>query len=200
MLPPGQSIAIVDIGCGQGTTVQTLHALGYANASGVDISSEQVDLARRAGIPNVHCSDFFSFLEEHAGVFDVVLATDVLEHCTKTEVLDLFDAVRKALRPGGVFVARVPNAGSPFVGRIQFGDFTHETSFTVGSLAQISKVTGFSTTSFLDPGPVPHGVRSAIRLALWKVISCALKVILIAETGQTRGHYVAQTVIMRAVR
>lgn len=200
LLPDRKGSRIVDIGCGQGTIVRTLRDLGYPNTEGVDISPEQVALAVADGIEGITCADNLTFLNDNAGQLDVVLATDVLEHCTKTEVLDLFDAVHVALRPGGLFIARVPNAGSPFSGRIQHGDFTHETSFTVWSLSQIANVTGFESATFTDPAPVPHGLKSAIRWALWRVIRPVIKVALIVETGMLRGHYVSQTVIMRAVR
>lgn len=200
MLPRDLGAQIVDIGCGQGNTVRALHEAGYSNACGVDISPEQVARAHAMGVRNVICQDFTSYLAERAGRLDAVLATDVLEHCTKLEVLELFGAVREALRPGGVFIARIPNGASPFVGRIQFGDFTHETSFTSRSLGQISKVTGFAESTCVDTGPVPHGLLSGVRFLLWKLVALGLKAALVVETGEPRGHLVGQTVILRAVR
>jgi SAM-dependent methyltransferase len=200
LLPADQSSIILDVGCGQGTVVRTLQELGYANAIGVDISPEQVALAEADGINGIYRGDFHEFLRERRGSIGAVLATDVLEHCTKNEVLAAFDAVHDGLEPGGVFIARVPNAGSPFVGRIQRGDFTHETEFAAGSLRQISNVAGFSSSTLIDPIPVPHGIISSVRWALWNVVAVLLKLALAAETGEVRGHYVSQTVVLVARR
>ena len=71
-------------------------------------------------------------------------ATDLLEHLTKPEVLATFDAVAAALRPGGRFVARVPNAVSPFGGHTRYGDFTHETWYTARSVRQLAAAAGLA--------------------------------------------------------
>ena len=60
--------------------------------------------------------DYRDLLDARAGQFAAVTATDVLEHLTKAEVLDSFDRVARALIPGNIFVARLPNAASPFGG------------------------------------------------------------------------------------
>ena len=77
------------------------------------------------------------------GELAAVTATDLLEHLTKPEVLATFDAAAAALRPGGRFIARVPNAVSPFGGHIRYGDFTHETWFTARSVRQLAAAAGF---------------------------------------------------------
>ena len=87
-------------------------------------------LAQAAGIIRIRQGDFRAILAAHPAHYAGITATDVLEHFTKPEVLATFDEVAAALRPGGVFVARVPNAVSPLGGTIRNGDFTHQTSFT----------------------------------------------------------------------
>lgn len=44
-LPLDRSVAVVDIGCGQGSLVRTMVDAGYVNCRGIDISPEQIDLA-----------------------------------------------------------------------------------------------------------------------------------------------------------
>lgn len=51
------------------------------------------------------------------------VATDLVKHMTKEEMLGAFDRVALALMAVGVFVAREPNAVSPFGGCIRYGDF-----------------------------------------------------------------------------
>jgi 2-polyprenyl-3-methyl-5-hydroxy-6-metoxy-1,4-benzoquinol methylase len=190
-LPPPQAGPVIDIGCGQGELVRLLLIDGY-DACGIDVSPEQVVLARAAGLDRVQEGDYREILAGRAGEIAVVTATDLLEHLDKGEVLETFDQVAAALVPGGAFVARVPNAASPFSGRIQYGDFTHESVFTARSVGQLAVAAGFSSVTVLACPPVVHGVISAARAALWKPISAMYKVALAAETGEIHAHIVTQ--------
>ncbi|NEE00185.1 class I SAM-dependent methyltransferase [Phytoactinopolyspora halotolerans] len=182
---------VLDIGCGQGELVRLLVADGF-DARGVDVSTEQVSLARAAGLDRVEQADFHAHLRASAGSWDAVVATDVLEHLTRDEVLQTFDDARVALRPGGVLVARVPNAVSPTGGHTMWGDVTHETWFTRRSVAQLAAVTGFTSVDVFACPPPAHGLVSAARALLWRPISGVFKLALAVETGVVRGHIVTQ--------
>jgi SAM-dependent methyltransferase len=190
-LPPPSAGPVVDIGCGQGDLVRLMLADGF-DASGIDVSPEQVSIARAAGLKQVSEGDYRVLLETHRAGLAAVTATDLLEHLSKQEVLDTFDCVAAALRPGGRFICRVPNAASPFSGRIQYGDFTHETSFTGSSIRQLAAAAGFASVTVSSCPPVAHGLVSAGRVAVWKPISGLMRLALAAETGALRGHIVTQ--------
>ena len=106
-----------------------------------------------------------TFSMNGSGQLAAVTATDVLEHLTKHEVLDTFDRVASALIPGGLFVARVPNADSPFGGHIRYGDFTHESSYTARSVRQLAAAAGLRSVAVLPCPPVAHGLVSSARVA-----------------------------------
>ena len=159
---------------------------------GIDVSPEQVAIARAAGLDRIREGDYRDVLAERPGLLAAVVATDLLEHLTKPEVLDTFDRVAASLVPGGVFIARVPNAGSPFGGHIQHGDFTHESSYTARSVRQLAAAAGFGSVTVLPCPPVAHGLVSAGRVALWKPISAFYRIALAAETGVLGGHIVTQ--------
>jgi 2-polyprenyl-3-methyl-5-hydroxy-6-metoxy-1,4-benzoquinol methylase len=182
---------ILDIGCGQGELVQLLLADGF-DAEGIDVSPEQVAIARATGLDRIREGDFRDILAERPRLLGAVVATDLLEHLTKSEVLDTFDRVAAALVPGGVFIARVPNAGSPFGGHIRYGDFTHESSYTARSVRQLAAAAGFGSVTVLPCPPIAHGLVSAARVALWKPISAFYRVALAVETGVLGGHIVTQ--------
>jgi 2-polyprenyl-3-methyl-5-hydroxy-6-metoxy-1,4-benzoquinol methylase len=182
---------VVDIGCGQGALVRLMLADGY-EASGVDVSPEQVALARAAGLDLVEEGDYRELLASRADQLAAVVATDVLEHLTKPEVLETFDCVGAALMAGGVFIARVPNAGSPFGGNTRYGDFTHESSYTERSIQQLAAAAGFASVAVASCPPIAHGLVSALRVALWKPISALYQIVLAAETGVMGGHIVTQ--------
>ena len=191
LLPPLSAGPVVDIGCGSGHLVRCLLADGYA-AKGIDVSPEQVRLAHEAGLAQVHQGDYLGLLAGCPGQLAAVTATDLLEHLTKPEVLTTFDAVAAALRPGGRFVARVPNAVSPFGGHIRYGDFTHETWFTARSVRQLAAAAGLDPIAVSGCPPPMHGAASVVRMAIWKPVSGLFKLVLAAETGAVRGHIVTQ--------
>ena len=190
-LPPPTAGSVLDIGCGQGQLVKLMLADGY-DATGIDVSPEQVAAARTTGLDRIRQGDYRELLDARAGELAAVTATDVLEHLTKVEVLDAFDRVVCALIPGGVFVARVPNAASPFGGQIRYGDFTHESSHTARSVRQVAAAAGFASVNVGPCLPVAHGLLSAARVAVWKSVSAGCKIALAAETGMLRGHIVTQ--------
>lgn len=97
-LPRGTGESL-DIGCGTGRNLIILEELGW-NATGVDISEDQLRLARQR-CPRVHLADAED-LPFDSGSFDLVLSA-----WTSTDVDDFSRVVSEAarvLRPAGRFV------------------------------------------------------------------------------------------------
>lgn len=197
LLPDPAAGPVVDLGCGRGDLVRLLQADGF-DAEGIDISPEQTALAHAAGITRVRQGDFRAVLAAQPARYAAITATDVLEHFTKPEVLATFDDVAAALMPGGVFVARVPNAVSPLGGHIRDGDFTHHTSFTARSIRQLAAAAGFGSVLARPSPPIAHGLVSAARVVLWQAVSACYRIALATETGTLRGHIVTQNLTFAA--
>ena len=187
---------MVDIGCGRGDLVRLLQADGF-EAEGIDVVRADGTGPRGRDYP-VRQGDFRAILAAHPEHYAAITATDLLEHLTKPEVLATFDDVAAALTPGGVFVARVPNAVSPLGGHIRNGDFTHQTSFTVRSIRQLATAAGFDAVFVRSSPPVAHGLASAARVMVWQVVSACYRITLAAETGMLRGHIVTQNLTFSA--
>lgn len=200
--PPERAATVLDLGCGHGAILAAAARAGYRNLAGVDGSAAQVAMARRLGIDGVRQGDLMAALEAlPAGSQDVIIAFDVLEHFTKDETLAFVDGVLQALRAGGRWIIHAPNGESPFFGRIRYGDFTHEQAFTRNSLAQLLLASGFARVECHEDAPAPHGLRSAIRWGLWKLIRFGLRVWLAAETGDTgRGAILSQNLLAIAFK
>lgn len=196
--PDGQR-RVLDIGCGQGTLVRLLREDGF-DASGVDISPEQVAAAQSTGLDQVVAGDFRTYLAREPASWDVIVATDLLEHLNRYELIEAFDQIHRALAPGGMLVARIPNAVSPTGGHIMFGDLTHETWFTPRSVTQLATVTGFAAIRTRSCPPIPHGVKSAARAMAFGLISSMVKLMLASETGQLHGHIVTQNFMFQATK
>jgi 2-polyprenyl-3-methyl-5-hydroxy-6-metoxy-1,4-benzoquinol methylase len=180
-LPQDKASKVIDIGCGSGALVWWLHQKGFQNVTGIDVSEEQISTGKDLGVPNLITSCAFSFLRESARP-DLVVAWDVLEHFQKMRpgVLSIDSQV---LRPGGRFLVQVPNAESPFFGRIRYGDLTHDAAYCVSSLNQLLRMAGFLDVRCYPVRPAGMSCKSFIRSILWRLIEAALKLCLYIEIG-----------------
>jgi 2-polyprenyl-3-methyl-5-hydroxy-6-metoxy-1,4-benzoquinol methylase len=180
-LPAARDVAILDLACGTGEFLKLVNAKGYTAARGIDISEEQLEVARRNGITNVAREDLFDHLKTHRGAYDFVIASHIIEHLTRDQVIPFLSDLGAALKPQGVAVVLTPNAGSPLGLPYAFGDFTHELHFTGMSLAQVSTVAGLEIRHI--GGIRPAGVLKSIA---WGVIRRALAT-LIADRRMAYG-------------
>ena len=184
--PPDRQATVTDLGCGHGAIVHFARQAGYVNTRGVDGSPEQVAAARRLGIDGVVEGDLLDTLAKLPDTSqDCIVAFDVIEHFTRDELIGLVDEVRRVLKPGGRWIIHVPNGESPFAGRMRYWDLTHELAFTRTSIAQLMYSSGFSDVHSYEDEPIPHGVKSLIRLVLWKGFRALLRIYLAVETGDT---------------
>ena len=193
-LPKNKDAKIIDLGCGNGSFLLWLKEKGYSNIEGIDISKEQVEDAKKLGLENVYLADALEFLKNKSECYDLMVARDLLEHLNKEEVLDFLELIFKSVKIGGHLIIQTSNAESPFCGKYRYGDFTHELSFTVNSLKQISYATGFNEIIFRPQKPVVHGLKSMIRLFLWEAIEFFLRIYLLAGTGQ-KGEILTQSIM-----
>ncbi|MFL5679348.1 MAG: methyltransferase domain-containing protein [Chloroflexota bacterium] len=199
-LPRDVSAPILEIGCGHGDLIAVLKEQGYRSVSGVDGSAEQVALAHQMGRAEVELADIRAHLADRPSAYQAIVAIDVLEHFAKDEILDVLDAVWRALLPGGTIIIRSPNGAGPFAGRTRYADFTHEVAFTTSSITQVLRATGFAGVRVYPCEPAPHGFLSSARLVIWRAFALVAKAGLAAETGVVRGHIVTQDLIAVATK
>ena len=96
----GAKLDIVDLGCGTGLGGAAFHTLAR-RLDGIDISSRMVEQARQRGIYDaLTIGELVASLGAGAPArYDLALATDVLVYFGALG--PVFDAIRRALRPGG---------------------------------------------------------------------------------------------------
>jgi len=186
-LPSNRQADIVDLACGSGRLLHFFTKAGYRRVTGVDISPDQIAIARQV-VPNVVQSDVLSFLESHRVDFDLVIGLDIIEHFHKREVLHFLDQCFMALKHGGRIILQTPNAESTHGATCRYGDFTHEVCFSPNSLSRLLRLTGFSEVEARETGPVllGSGLISFVRALLWNVIWIGLAIWNVVETG-SRG-------------
>ena len=101
----GPGRRVLDLGCRDGALTETFSAGN--EVVGVDADREALEEAAKLGI-ETHWADLDQPLEFPDGSFDVLVAGELLEHLRDPE--RLVKEIRRVLRPGGTFVASVPNA------------------------------------------------------------------------------------------
>lgn len=183
--PASLDARILEIGCGHGALIYYAKGLGYKYIEGVDTSLEQVEEAFKLGLrDNVRQEDLMKTLSQCVDKsYDAIIALDVIEHMTKSELLDLVEEFHRVLRSEGKLILHMPNAASPFFGRVRYGDYTHEQAFTQSSLSQLLIAYEFSEIQCFEDTPIVHGVKSFARWITWKVVRTIYRLILAAETG-----------------
>jgi 2-polyprenyl-3-methyl-5-hydroxy-6-metoxy-1,4-benzoquinol methylase len=182
--PQDRSVRIFDAGCGDGALLFVLKQSGYTNLGGVDLSSEMVALAHRAGVPEAELGEVCATLSAMPPAsLDVVFAMDILEHLPTDELFATIDAAFRALAPGGRLVVHVPNAAGIFGGAIRDGDLTHERAFTLTSIRQLLHAAGFVEVTGVEDKPAVHGVPSALRSVVWAFGTMGFRLLDAAETG-----------------
>jgi 2-polyprenyl-3-methyl-5-hydroxy-6-metoxy-1,4-benzoquinol methylase len=99
-------LRVLEVGSGFGYLTYALRKAGH-DCTGIDISSRAVDKARKDFGPFYQVSDLMDYVDVLGSGFDVVVATELVEH-----VCDPMALVQRAcmhLRPGGSLVLTTPN-------------------------------------------------------------------------------------------
>lgn len=106
-------LAVVDLGCGTGLCGPLLRPTA-SRMVGVDLSARMLEGAAARGYDELVCADAVTYLDgQPAASFDLVLAADVVVYIG--DIGPLAVAVRRALRPGGMFaLSTEPHDGNGY--------------------------------------------------------------------------------------
>lgn len=96
---------LLDIGFGAATLLKVAKDKGW-ETFGVEISASAIEHARKLGFKVFHGE--LSEAKYPDNYFDVITASEILEHCPQPEFL--LNEVIRILRPGGLFWATTPSA------------------------------------------------------------------------------------------
>jgi SAM-dependent methyltransferase len=112
-------IAILDHGCGPGSTLIWLAALGYTNVHGVDVGGKLAAQNRLARVCWGKTTD--PFLVYDGGKlpfddqqFDLIISQQVLEHVPEAQLDSYYSEEGRVLKPGGLALHQVPHRLIPY--------------------------------------------------------------------------------------
>ena len=189
---------VLELGCGPGQLLEYLGQRGFRRRLGIDLSEEQVRRARARQQPAL-VADAVPFLRTQPGRFGLVVAVDVFEHFTRDELIPLVEAIHAALRPAGVLLVQTANGQGLFPNQVIYGDLTHVTILTPGSLGQLLRRSGFAELTFAETGPVPVRLRGRLDSMAWWAIRQLASLIRQVETGKRQTVW-TENFLCRAVR
>ncbi len=182
-----RNASILELGCGHGRILNYLRTKGFTNAKGIDISEEQIALARKDSL-NAERADVFEYLKSQPlASLDSVIAIDFVEHFTKEELLQLFKIVHSAMKPNGVLLLQTVNGEGLFPRQIMYGDLTHSTILSPGSMGQLLSAVGFHDVNYFECAPLPHGLKGMLRSVAWKTIRAGANAIRKIESNKTQS-------------
>jgi len=149
-----QNAPLLDIGCGRG---EWLHILKDSNitATGIDTNAASVQECSAQGL-NVSHADAITYLtnakEKSLGAITLF---QVLEHLPFATMVHLLRLALRALVPGGVLIAEVPNSETLSVGASTFWiDPTHERPLFPGLLEFLATEVGYTSVEGLYSSPL----------------------------------------------
>jgi SAM-dependent methyltransferase len=151
-IPP--DAAVLDVGAGYGEFINQVRA---RDRHAVDLSN---DLARYFGNQvTLHVHSCTSMPSLADASFDVVFASNVLEHLTREEVVAALAEVTRVLKPGGRLILIQPNF--KYSVGAYFDDYTHVQIYTHVSLADLLAACGFDIV-FVEGRFLPLTMKSRL--------------------------------------
>lgn len=103
-----RDLAILDVGCGTGGTMQALRQAGYTKVRGIDLSEHAVrtcqerQLDAQLGDARHACSG----ISPHT--LDAIVLNDIIYFLPLDAWPDIFSTYHQALRPGGIIIINAP--------------------------------------------------------------------------------------------
>jgi SAM-dependent methyltransferase len=186
LLPSERDSSILDIGCGVGHFLKMLEDEGYTDCTGIDASTDAIEICRAKVRAEVHLADACSYLTDRLPSVDCIVSMHVIEHMNLPEARTFINLTLRALRPGGTLIVATPNADSPWAGHCMFDDLTHKRLYTPRTLRQLLTQSGFGMVSILAERPAPYDVPTFFRWFASAVLHLIRQVTFAIEIGPGR--------------
>jgi len=185
-LPKDINSQIIDLGCGAGHFLYFLNSLGYKKISGVDISEDQIEQARRKVNANLFSAGVFEFLNSDKNQYDLIVCNHLIEHFSIEEFEKLIKIMLERLSANGKIIITTPNGSSIWAGYSFFSDITHKHLYTAESFLGLLYDLPVNL-DFFEEGSAPYDIPSTLRWLLWKTRLVYLKILFLIDVGPWRN-------------
>lgn len=161
----------VDLGCGSGALVSWLKSYGWSDCVGVDLSEQQVSLAKKNGA-NCVVGDATEFMASYDRGVQLIFSRDFFEHLEREALLEILGLIHTKLLNTGKCVVQMPNADSSLGASIFYSDITHRTFLTPRGFTQLARLAGFSSIEIVRV----KSVFSRFQYLRQLILHCAIRV------------------------
>lgn len=179
-------IKVLEIGPGMGEFIKYLNDRGCDEIDIVDNDKSILQyIENNFKIRQTFLVNNILDIEGRLSMYDVIVATQVLEHIPVSEQLKFIGFLYKHLSPDGNIIITVPNMANPFTLYERYGDTTHETGFTDNSLKQIClncsiPLSNIEIRGFQIP---PYSILNLIRIFFQKMLHGTILLLSIINAG-----------------
>ena len=149
-----QTAPLLDIGCGRG---EWLNILKDSNipATGIDTNAASVQECSAHGLNVLHADAITYLSNAKEQSLGAITLFQVLEHLPFATMVHLLRLALRALVPGGVLIAEVPNSETLSVGASTFWiDPTHERPLFPGLLEFLATEVGYTSVEGVYSSPL----------------------------------------------
>lgn len=99
-------LRILEVGCGYGYLSYSLHQAGH-NVTAIDIATGAISFAKENFGDYFHQTNLNNFFQQNTGYYDLIIATEVIEHLENPN--DFIATCAKLLAPGGNILLTTPD-------------------------------------------------------------------------------------------
>jgi SAM-dependent methyltransferase len=156
-----ETATVLDLGCGYGDFINTVVAKRRIAIDLWEGASDHID----AGVEHrVGPITDLSFLQDES--VDVAFASNVFEHITRAELLQVLDQLKRKLTRTGQLLIVQPNYR--FAYREYFDDYTHVSVYSHVSMCDLLESRGYSIVQCV-PRFLPLTIKSRLYVAPWLI-------------------------------
>lgn len=129
---------VLDVGCGTGVIMDAF-AKEAGFVEGIDFSKEALKFCRKRGLKKVFVADLEKPLPKRLGTYDVIVATDIVEHLRND--VGALKRLQALLKPDGVIIVSVP--AYQWMWSAHDVALHHYRRYTLPRLRQVMKKAGY---------------------------------------------------------
>jgi len=143
---------IIELGCGSGYPVATRLLEESCDYTGVDLSTQQISLARAAHPEFSRLfveQDLLTYLrEQETATADIIISLFTIFHLPRERHIDLFIEIRRVLKTGGLMLITIAPYGEESSEDDFFGATMHWSQFSTRLYRQLLAELGFIERHF----------------------------------------------------